>query len=69
MRVLIQWFGVAVLIGAQIPENVEQSAQGTRPPAAIVESFDRLGAGFAGPQGAATYSTRIGAFRLPGCTP
>ncbi|MDO8677136.1 MAG: hypothetical protein Q7R30_01020 [Acidobacteriota bacterium] len=55
MRALIQWFGVAVLIGAtQVPENIEQSAQGTRPPAAIVESFDGLGVGFEGPQGTAS---------------
>ena len=30
---------------------VEQSTQGTRPPAALVESFDGLGVGFAGPRG------------------
>ena len=54
MRALIQWFGVAVLIGTHIPENVEQSTQGNRPPAAIVESFDGLGAGFKGPQGMAS---------------
>ncbi len=33
---------------------VEQRSQGTRPPAALVESFDGLGAGFEGPQGTAT---------------
>ena len=32
---------------------VEQKSQGTRPPAAIVESFDGLGFGFEGPQGKA----------------
>lgn len=32
---------------------VEQTTQGTRPPAALVESFDGLGVGFAGPQGTA----------------
>ncbi len=32
---------------------VEQRSQGNRPPAAIVESFDGLGAGFEGPQGGA----------------
>lgn len=32
---------------------VEQTAPGTRPPAAVVASFDGLGAGFDGPQGAA----------------
>jgi hypothetical protein len=30
---------------------VEQKTQGPKPPAALVESFDGLGAGFAGPQG------------------
>lgn len=30
---------------------VEQTTQGTRPPAALVESFDGLGVGFEGPQG------------------
>ena len=33
---------------------VEQTSQGTRAPAALVTSFDGMGAGFAGPQGAAT---------------
>jgi hypothetical protein len=32
---------------------VEQTAEGTRPPAALVGSFDGLGAGFEGPQGKA----------------
>src|SRR5918912_3339358 len=32
---------------------VEQRSAGTRPPAALVSSFDGLGAGFRGPQGAA----------------
>ena len=35
--------------------NVEQTAQGTRPGAVVVESFDGLGAGFQGPQGAANF--------------
>jgi hypothetical protein len=34
---------------------VEQTAQGTRPPAAIVAGFDGLGEGFTGPQGTAEY--------------
>src|SRR5439155_4417276 len=33
---------------------VEQRSQGARPPAALVESFDGLGLGFEGPQGAFT---------------
>lgn len=39
---------------SQVPpgsEAVEQKAQGTRPPAELVTSFDGLGAGFQGPQG------------------
>ena len=35
--------------------GVEQTVQGTRPPATIVASFDGLGAGFTGPQGEATF--------------
>ncbi|PYR74938.1 MAG: hypothetical protein DMF86_16880, partial [Acidobacteria bacterium] len=31
--------------------SVEQTSHGTRPPAAIVASFDGLGVGFSGPQG------------------
>src|SRR3979490_3164338 len=31
--------------------SVEQSSQGTRSPATIVESFDGMGVGFEGPQG------------------
>ncbi len=34
---------------------VEQTTQGTRPPAAIVAGFDGLGAGFTGPQGTAEF--------------
>lgn len=33
---------------------VEQRSEGSRPPATLVESFDGLGVGFEGPQGAAT---------------
>src|SRR5438045_331810 len=33
---------------------VEQRSQGARPPAALIESFDGLGLGFEGPQGAFT---------------
>ncbi len=39
---------------AQSLPEVEQRAMGTRPPAALVESFDGLGVGFDGPQGPAT---------------
>ncbi len=41
---------IAVPPGARA---VEQAKPGTRPPAALVESFDGLGAGFEGPQGLA----------------
>jgi hypothetical protein len=40
-----------------VPEGaakVEQRSPGTRPPAELVESFDGLGVGFAGPQGSAS---------------
>ena len=37
---------------AQPRRDVEQRAHGTRPPAALVASFDGLGIGFEGPQGA-----------------
>ena len=36
-------------------ENIEQTNQGSRPPAEIVASFDGLGYGFKGPQGQASY--------------
>jgi hypothetical protein len=45
------------LAGHQAPSastRVEQTAQGTRPAAALVESFEGLGASFTGPQGTAT---------------
>src|SRR6266849_4343133 len=34
--------------------NVEQTSQGTRPGATLVENFDGLGVGFEGPHGTAT---------------
>ncbi len=34
--------------------GVEQNSQGSRPPAAMVDSFDGMGFGFGGPQGTAT---------------
>ena len=34
--------------------SIEQTSQGTEPPAELVESFDGLGVGFEGPQGPAT---------------
>lgn len=34
---------------------VEQSTQGTKPPAVLLSSFDGLGAGFTGPQGTANF--------------
>jgi hypothetical protein len=41
--------GLALLPPQQAP--VEQTSQGTRAPAALVDSFDGLGVGFEGPQG------------------
>src|SRR4051794_32065265 len=35
------------------PAGVEQTAPGSRPAAALIESFDGLGVGFDGPQGKA----------------
>jgi predicted metalloprotease with PDZ domain len=43
---LVAWLGQ--------PAAVEQVTPGTRPPAAIVESFDGLGVGFVGPHGPST---------------
>jgi hypothetical protein len=43
------------LAAAGQPPSVEQTASGTRPAAALVESFDGLGAGFEGPQGTANF--------------
>jgi hypothetical protein len=41
---------------ARVPSaSVEQTAQGTKPAAALVESFDGLGWGFQGPQGRANF--------------
>jgi len=47
-----------VLLALRLPiapsmTDVEQTKQGTRPPATIVASFDGLGVGFVGPQGTA----------------
>ena len=41
--------GLGLLVPAQ--QSVEQTTQGTRPAAALVESFDGMGVGFEGPQG------------------
>jgi hypothetical protein len=43
----------AAVIGLAVPgqQNGEQTSQGTKPPAALVESFDGMGVGFEGPQG------------------
>jgi len=43
-----------LLVSAVAAQDVEQHAQGSRPPAAIAASFDGLGAGFEGPQGRAS---------------
>src|SRR5688500_15559589 len=56
MRFAIQLFGVVALLAVSAAiqgQNIEQTAAGPRPPARVVESFDGLGVGFEGPQGAA----------------
>ena len=48
------WIAIAVLVSVTPgppPRGVEQTAPGPRPAAALVSSFDGLGAGFEGPQG------------------
>jgi hypothetical protein len=44
---------VVALAGLTLPiqQNVEQTSPGTKPPAALVDSFDGMGVGFEGPQG------------------
>src|SRR4051812_15581670 len=42
---------IGTLAMAQQQPSIEQTTMGTRPPAALVESFDGLGVGFEGPQG------------------
>jgi hypothetical protein len=55
MRAAIQIFGLfAVLSSAVLGQNIEQVSPGKRPPARMTASFDGLGVGFTGPQGAAT---------------
>jgi hypothetical protein len=39
---------------ASRPPAIEQTTQGTRPPATLVANFDGIGVGFVGPQGSAT---------------
>jgi hypothetical protein len=43
----------AIAFGVMAGIDVEQTAPGTRPPAALVASFDGMGVGFEGPQGTA----------------
>ena len=55
MRSPIQILGLMAVLGAVQPApKIEQIVPGDRAPAAVVESFDGLGIGFAGPQGTAT---------------
>src|SRR5688572_21663575 len=57
MRFAIQLFGVVALLAVSAAiqgQDIEQTAAGPRPPARAVETFDGLGVGFTGPQGAAT---------------
>src|SRR4051794_4177779 len=41
----------AVGLALPAPQSIEQTSQGRKPAAALVESFDGLGVGFEGPQG------------------
>ena len=45
------WTAVLVVAGPGGPATVEQTAPGSKAPAALVASFDGLGAGFVGPEG------------------
>jgi hypothetical protein len=49
VRAIVWLAGLALLLPQQA--SVEQTAQGTRAPAILVDSFDGLGVGFEGPQG------------------
>jgi len=51
---LLAAFTIASTIAFGVSANdIEQTAPGTRPPAALVASFDGMGVGFEGPQGTA----------------
>ena len=54
MKRLIQLFGVLGVTAMLAAQSIEQTAEGTLAPAAIVAQFDGLGVGFEGPQGTAT---------------
>lgn len=54
MRRLIQLFGVVAAVSVLGAQSIEQTAEGTRPPATLAAHFDGLGVGFEGPQGTAT---------------
>src|SRR3954467_11326181 len=41
----------ALAVTQAAPRNIEQTSQGTRPGAVLVDSFDGMGVGFEGPQG------------------
>jgi len=54
MKTLVGLCAVALAAWTGHGTSVEQTTQGRRPPATLVTSFDGLGVGFVGPQGAAT---------------
>ena len=55
MHIAIRIVAAATIaVSGQPPNTVEQTTPGPREPAAIVEQFDGLGEGFAGPQGTAS---------------
>jgi hypothetical protein len=51
MKIRTSLVAAIVALVPQQPQNVEQTSQGSKPPAAIVASFDGMGVGFEGPQG------------------
>ncbi|HTM27201.1 MAG TPA: hypothetical protein VL225_18510 [Vicinamibacterales bacterium] len=51
MKIWTSLVAAIVALVPQQPQNVEQTSQGPKPPAAIVASFDGMGVGFEGPQG------------------
>jgi hypothetical protein len=55
MKRTIQLVGLLGFTAILTGQSVEQTAEGTRPAAAIVAQFDGLGVGFEGPQGTAAF--------------
>jgi hypothetical protein len=51
MRIRTSLTAAVLALLPQQAHNVEQTSQGSKPPAAMVDSFDGMGVGFEGPQG------------------